>query len=74
MKVVSFKTSDEVYNQLKSLNKSFREVLEPLLVDYLQYLESKASIHEGIPKKETLSYEDVKTIVDELIKQRWEGF
>jgi len=71
LKVISFKVEDNIYNQLKSLNKSFREVLEPLLIDYLQYLQSKASIHQGIQAKETLSYEDVVIFVDELILQRW---
>jgi len=70
LKVISFKVEDEIYNQLKSLNKSFREVLEPLLIDYLQFLQSKASIHNGIQTKEALSYQDIAIIIDELILHR----
>ena len=67
-KVISFKTSDRVYNELKSLNKSFRTVLEPLLIDYLNNLQRKESIHKSIQTKESKSYEDVVQIIDGLIR------
>lgn len=35
VKVLSFKTSDELYNKVKATGKTTREILEPLLIKYL---------------------------------------
>ena len=74
-KVVSFKTSNGIYDQLKSLNKSFRELIEPLVVDMLKQsldVENKRNPRQythSIPTKEVKSYDIVVEEVDVILKR-----
>ena len=70
-KVVSFKTSDEIYNKLKQTGKSFRSILEPLLSQYLQNIHTKGRYTLSIPKYFDYEYKTISDIdkrVDRLLK------
>lgn len=47
-KVISFKIDEKIYDKLKSEGKSFRAILEPLLIDYLS---KKDGIPASIPQE-----------------------
>ena len=64
-KVVSFKVEDKIYDKLKNTNRTFRQILEPLLIDYLN---EKHSILHRIPKETENRYQQVCKEVDEFFE------
>jgi len=64
-KVVSFKTSDEIYNKLKGSGKSFGATIEPLLIDFFN---AKHSIHASIPKETLTEYVDICKWLDSILE------
>ena len=64
-KVISFKTSDENYDRLKKSGKTFRGVLEPLLIDFFN---KERSIPHCIPKETENRYQQACKEVDEFFE------
>ena len=65
VKVVSFKTSDENYDRLKKSGKTFRGILEPLLIDFFN---KERSILRCIPKETEDRYQQTCREVDEFLE------
>lgn len=63
--VVSFRISEELYNKLKESGKTFREILEPLLIDFFN---AKHSIHASIPKETLTEYVDICHWLDSILE------
>lgn len=64
-KVISFKVSDEVYNRLKSLDGTFRDILMPLVKNFLnesQTPEYTHSIRYDRPK----THDEICTWLDSI--------
>ena len=64
-KVISFKVSDDVYDSLKSLDGTFRDILLPLVENYLnehQTPEYTQSIRHDTPK----TYNEICTWLDSI--------
>ncbi len=64
-KVVSFKTSIEIYNKLKQSDKSFREIIEPLVINFLS---DKGRYTSHIPKETLTDYVDICYWLDSIIE------
>ena len=74
MKVVSFKVDDEVYDQLRKTDKTFREIFEPLICQYLQNKQDIDEYTEDIHSKidfRSMSIDEVHNRVDMLISNRF---
>lgn len=75
-KVVSFKTSHEVYNKLKALNKTFRELIEPLVIDRLEqseHIENKRNEVKytgSIPSCFNCKYQNLCLVIDKHLHLR----
>ena len=73
-KVISFKTTDEVYNALKSLDLTFKQIIEPLVEQYLNSLNSDEYTN-SIPYDKAISqclgcryYQIVNKSIDDHLK------
>jgi len=62
-KVVSFKTSIEIYNKLKQNDKSFRETIEPLVINFFS---DKGRYTRHIPKETLTEYVDICRWLDSI--------
>ena len=62
-KVVSFKTSDEIYNKLKESGKSFRSIIEPLVINFLNNNGRYTHIY---PKETLTEYVDICNWLDSI--------
>ena len=71
-KVISIKVPDETYFRLKDEDKTFREIIEPLLDSYLNSKE-KPQYTDGIraekPKTRVDEYHKTREEVDALLKR-----
>ena len=69
MKVISFKVEDEVYFTLKSQNKTFKSIFEPLAIQLVKG--SKNKVYGSIQPDLCDLYKDiqaVKKICDKMLK------
>lgn len=64
-KVVSFKTSDEIYNKLKESGKSFRSIIEPLVINFFN---DKGRYTHHIPKETLTEYVDICGWLDSILE------
>lgn len=64
-KVVSFKTSDEIYNKLKKSGKSFRSIIEPLVINFFNE-GPRYTYH--IPKERLTGYVDICNWLDLILE------
>jgi hypothetical protein len=62
-KVVSFKTSDEIYNKLKESGKSFRSIIEPLVINFFN---DNGRYTHHIPKETLTGYVDICRWLDSI--------
>ncbi|MCJ7571842.1 MAG: hypothetical protein MUO82_08205 [Candidatus Thermoplasmatota archaeon] len=75
MRVISFKVSDEIYFALKSQNKTFKSIFEPLAIQLL-VKGSKNKVYGSIQPDLDGLYKDiqaVKNICDKMLKSfKWD--
>jgi hypothetical protein len=62
-KVVSFKTSDEIYNKLKESGKSFRSIIEPLVINFFN---EEPRYTRNIRKQTLMGYVDICKWLDSI--------
>jgi len=73
MKVISFKVSDNTYDRLRSLNKTFKEIVEPLVLNYLNSLNENE--YTLCIRKETRDkYSEACEYIDTHLKRGNGGF
>jgi hypothetical protein len=72
-KVISFKVSDNTYVRLKSLNKTFKEIVEPLVLNYLNSFNEK-EYTPRIRKETRDKYKEACEYIDTFLKLDSGGF
>ena len=64
-KVVSFKTSDEIYNKFKKSGKSFRSIIEPLVINFFN---EGPRYTRNIRKQTLTGYVDICNWLDSILE------
>jgi len=76
MKVISFRISDQTYDELKSLNGTFKEIIGPLVENYLH--NTKKEMYTPVYSPENLeTHEEIAKWLDSLeitVRPRKRGF
>lgn len=65
-RVISFRTTDEIYDFFKSFNKPFTETVEPLIASYVYNEKNKSCMHPVCSNKNNDRHEYIKNQVDML--------
>ena len=69
-KVISFRTTDEIYNYFKNLDEPFSKSIPPILLDHIERMKNKGCIQGVYAKKNENRYQTLEQLVDELIKRK----
>ncbi len=74
MQVISFKVEDDIYFALKSQNKTFRSIFEPLAIQQLKVLKMKyTAVNSQDLGDLNKDIQAVKNICDKMLKSfKWD--